>query len=49
MEQSLISVEHLSTNDETASRRAAMLRKMFDETEEALIKIESEEYIKEVF
>lgn len=49
MEQSLISVETLSANDETALRRAAMLRKLFDETEEALKKIGSEEYTKEVF
>ena len=43
MEQSLASSERLSTDDETVSRRVAMIRKMFDETEEALKKIELEE------
>ena len=42
MKQSLTQAEHLSSDDEIASRRVAMLRKMFDETEEALKKIESE-------
>ena len=40
MEQSLTSAERLSSDDDTASRRVAMIRKMFDETVEALKQIE---------
>jgi hypothetical protein len=43
LEESLIQAEFLSSEDKTASRRVAMVRKMFDETKESLNEIKLKE------